>query len=50
MKRSTARQFYQQYFSATKVASWLARRCAEQRLKMLEELMQWDVTKPTSSR
>jgi hypothetical protein len=49
MKRSTARQFYQQYFSATK-ASWLARQCAEQRLKMLEELMQWDVTNPTSSR
>ena len=50
MKRSTARQFYQQYFSATKGTSWLARQCAEQRLKMLEELMQWDVTKPTSSR
>ena len=50
MKRSTARQFYQQYFSATKGSSWLARPCAEQRLKMVEELMQWDVTKPTSSR
>ncbi|MGS2874566.1 glucose uptake inhibitor SgrT [Enterobacter huaxiensis] len=50
MKRSTARQFYQQYFSATKGVSWLARRCAEQRLKTLEELMQWDVTKPISSR
>lgn len=33
MKRSTARQFYQQYFSATKGLSWLARQCAEQRLK-----------------
>ncbi|MEG5841425.1 glucose uptake inhibitor SgrT [Enterobacter mori] len=50
MKRSTARQFYQQYFSATKGLSWLARQCAEQRLKTLEELLQWDVTKPTSSR
>ncbi|MEG5298070.1 glucose uptake inhibitor SgrT [Enterobacter roggenkampii] len=50
MKRSTARQFYQQYFSAIKGSSWLARPCAEQRLKMLEELMQWDVTKPASSR
>lgn len=49
MKRSTARQFYQQYFSATKGVSWLARLCAEQRLKMLEDLMQWDVTKQTSS-
>ena len=50
MKRSTARQFYQQYFLATKGVSWLARRCAEQQLKILEDLMQWDVTKPTSSR
>ena len=50
MKRSTARQFYQRYFSATQGASWLARQCAEQRLKMLEELMQWDVTEPASSR
>ncbi|AUJ82949.1 MULTISPECIES: glucose uptake inhibitor SgrT [Enterobacter] len=50
MKRSTARQFYQQYFLATQGVSWLARQCAEQRLKMLEELMQWDVTKSTSSR
>jgi hypothetical protein len=50
MNRSTASQFYQQYFSATKGVSWLARRCAEQRLNMLEELMQWEVTKPTSER
>ena len=50
MKRSTARQFYQHYFSATKGVSWLARQCAEQRLRILEDLMQWDVTKPTSSR
>ncbi|MCE9990966.1 glucose uptake inhibitor SgrT [Enterobacter asburiae] len=50
MKRSTARQFYQRYFSATKGVSWPARQSAEQRLKMLEDLMQWDVTNPTSSR
>ena len=50
MKRSTARQFYQQYFAATKGVSWLARQGAEQRLRILEDLMQWDVTKPTSSR
>ncbi|HCR1861304.1 TPA: glucose uptake inhibitor SgrT [Enterobacter hormaechei subsp. steigerwaltii] len=50
MKRSTARQFYQHYFSATKGVSWLARQCAEQRLRILEDLMQWDVTKSTSSR
>ncbi len=43
MKRSTARQFYQHYFSATKGVSWLARQCAEQRLRILEDLMQWDV-------
>lgn len=49
MKRSTARQFYQQYFLATQGVSWLARQCAEQRLKILEDLMQWDVTKPTFS-
>lgn len=50
MKRSSARQFYQQYFSATKGVSWLARQSAEQRLKMLEDLMQWEVTKPISER
>lgn len=50
MKRSTTRQFYRQYFSATKGVSWLARQCAEQRLKMLEELMQWEVTQTTSDR
>ena len=50
MKRSTARQFYQQYSSATKGVSWLARQCADQRLRTLEELMQWDVTKTTFSR
>ncbi|MRS90694.1 glucose uptake inhibitor SgrT [Enterobacteriaceae bacterium RIT714] len=50
MKRSTARQFYQHYFSATKGVSWLARQFAEQRLKLLEDLMQWEVTNSTSDR
>jgi len=50
MRKSTARQFFNQYFTATKGASWLARRCEAQRLKMLEELMQWDVTSRTSDR
>ena len=50
MKRSTTNQFYQQYFSATKGVSWLARRCAEQQLKILEDLMQWEVTPSTSER
>ena len=50
MKRSTTYQFYQRYFSAIKGVSWLARQCAEQRLKMLEELMQWEVTQTTSER
>ena len=50
MKRSTARQFYRKYFSATKGVSWLARQRPEERLKMLEELMQWEVTKVTSER
>ena len=48
MMRSTAKQFYQRYFSATQDASWLARPCSEQRLKMLEELMQWGVTSKAS--
>jgi hypothetical protein len=48
MKKSSTRQFYRQYFLATQGASWLARQVAGERLKMLEELMQWEVTKPTS--
>ena len=39
MMRSTAKSFYQRYFSATQEASWLAR---------LMELMQWGVTSTTS--
>ena len=48
MKRSTIHQFYQRYFSATKNVSWLARQAAAQRLEVLNFLMQWEVTKPTS--
>ena len=48
MKKPTARQFYQQYLLATQGASWLARLVAGMRLKMLEDLMQWDVTNPVS--
>jgi hypothetical protein len=50
MMKSTERQFFQQYFAATKGVSWLARQCEAQRLKILEELMQWEVTTPTSDR
>ena len=38
------RQFYLKYFTATEGLSWLACPSAPQRLKMLEELMQWEVT------
>lgn len=44
MKRSSMRQFYLQYFTATDRLSWLACLSVPQRLKMLEELMQWEVT------
>ncbi|MTH45092.1 glucose uptake inhibitor SgrT [Intestinirhabdus alba] len=33
------RRFYLQYFTATEGASWLS---APRRVKMLEELMQWE--------
>jgi len=48
MKRSTTRQFYQHYFFATRHVCWLARQMAGMRLKMLEDLMQWEVTRSTS--
>lgn len=48
MKKPTARRFYQQYFLATQEASWLARLVAGTRLKILEDLMQWEVTHPAS--
>lgn len=38
------RQFYLKYFTATEGLSWLACPSAPQRLKMLEELMLWEVT------
>jgi len=46
--RSTTGQFFHCYFCATRNVSWLARQIAEQRLKMLEDLMQWEVTRKTS--
>ncbi|ECG1190896.1 glucose uptake inhibitor SgrT [Salmonella bongori] len=36
------RQFWLRYFAATENVSWLACLSALQRLKMLEELMQWE--------
>ncbi len=48
MQRSSIRRFYLAYFRATQDVCWLARQSAEQRLKMLEELMQWEVTTPIS--
>ncbi|ROP59811.1 inhibitor of glucose uptake transporter SgrT [Enterobacter sp. BIGb0383] len=50
MKKSSARQFYQNYFTATRRTGWLTGLSAQQRLKMLEDLMQWSVTSPTSDR
>lgn len=44
----TMYQFYQRYFSATKNVSWLARQATAQRFEVLNFLMQWDVTQPTS--
>ncbi|QGN36552.1 glucose uptake inhibitor SgrT [Klebsiella oxytoca] len=48
MMRSTIKQFYQGYFSATQDASWLARLMAGRRQEILGELMQWGVTSQTS--
>jgi hypothetical protein len=36
------RRFYLQYFTATEGASWLVWLSAPRRVKMLEELMQWE--------
>ncbi|HFZ8995015.1 TPA: glucose uptake inhibitor SgrT [Citrobacter freundii] len=36
------RQFWLHYFSATEKISWLVCLSATQRLKILEELMQWE--------
>lgn len=45
MKRLSTAQFYQQYFAATEFvcAGGLARLTGEQKLAMLENLMQWDL-------
>ena len=48
MRKPSVRQFYRRYFLATQGASWLARLVAGKQLKMLEELMQWEVTNPAS--
>jgi hypothetical protein len=48
MTRSFTQQFYLAYFRATQGASWFPWPTATQRLKMLEELMQWEVTSPVS--
>lgn len=55
MQRSSTVKFYQNYFAATQFvltkgvgARWLARLTAVQRLRMLEDLMQWEVTAPTT--
>ncbi|SEK56750.1 Inhibitor of glucose uptake transporter SgrT [Kosakonia sacchari] len=48
MQRSSIRRFYLAYFRATQDVCWLARQSAGQRLKILEELMQWEVTTPIS--
>ncbi|WP_435929069.1 glucose uptake inhibitor SgrT [Dryocola sp. BD613] len=52
MKRSSAVEFYRNYFVATqRVGSgWLARLTARQRLKMLKDLMQWEVTTPAAAK
>lgn len=38
------RQFWLKYFTTTEKSSWLACLSAPQRLKMLEELTQWEMT------
>ncbi|MDY0971531.1 glucose uptake inhibitor SgrT [Siccibacter turicensis] len=46
MNGSSAKSFWQAYFTATQhvLPSWLARLSAAQRVGMLNELMQWEVT------
>lgn len=48
MKKSSAYLYIQHYFAATRDHSWLARLCDGLPLKMLEELMQWELTPPAS--
>ena len=44
METKSTRQFYLDYFRATQGTCWLARQSAAQRLKILEDLMQWRLT------
>ncbi|ELY4609341.1 glucose uptake inhibitor SgrT [Cronobacter turicensis] len=48
METSSTSRFYQQYFSATQRLSrlWLARLNGKTPQRMLDEIMQWDVTLP----
>lgn len=48
MKRLSSIEFYRNYFAATQPVEtgWLARLTAGQCLRMLEDLMQWEVTTP----
>ncbi|EOL9130299.1 glucose uptake inhibitor SgrT [Cronobacter malonaticus] len=50
MKTSLTCRFYQQYFSATQrlYGSWLARLNGKTPQRMLDEIMQWDVTFPVT--
>lgn len=52
MNRSSAVEFYRNYFAATKFveSGWLARLTEGQRLRMLEDLMQWEVTTPLTGK
>lgn len=49
MKRLSTAQFYQQYFATTQsvCSEGLARLTVEQKLEMLENLMQWEVNSST---
>lgn len=51
MDRSSTRTFWKNYFTATQhiLPSWLAHLSAEQRVQMLAELMQWELTTRRSS-
>lgn len=49
MKRLSSAQFYRQYFAATQsvCSAGLTRLTVEQKLAVLENLMQWDVNDQT---
>ncbi|MGP3590424.1 glucose uptake inhibitor SgrT [Vagococcus sp. WN89Y] len=49
MKRASVRKFWLDYFHATHDVCWLSRLMSgAERVKMLQELMQWEVTRPCS--